>query len=154
MKKYGVYLSILTLILASLACQTVLGGGSDSVQEEPLPPFEYSGDSPQPTEETTDESDFSFGGDAEFPMPSDATNVFDVAGTVNYQTSLSLDDVVAFYRDAYGKEGLTERESNTVVANGVFSMVFDGDPSGKAVVIQGVDLGDGTVNVTITLQDI
>jgi len=33
-------------------------------------------------------------------------------------------------------------------------MVFDGDPSGKAVVIQGVDLGDGTVNVSMRLEDV
>lgn len=147
MKNKRIYIAILILILASLACQTVLGGGDNTSQEE-LPPFEYSGGDSE-----TEESDSSADSDR-FPMPSDATNVFDVAGTVNYQTSLSLDEVMSFYRDEYGKQGLTERELLTVVSDGVFSMVFDGDPSGQAVVIQGVDLGDGTVNVTITLQDV
>ncbi|MBL8091570.1 MAG: hypothetical protein JNJ43_14635 [Anaerolineales bacterium] len=154
MKNKRIYIAILILILASLACQTIMGGG-DSTSQEELPPFEYSDGDSETEEPSTEsgESNPSFG-NSEFPMPSDATNVFDVAGTVNYQTKLSLDEVMSFYRDEYGKQGLTERELLTVVSDGVFSMVFDGDPSGKAVVIQGVDLGDGTVNVTITLQDV
>jgi hypothetical protein len=41
-----------------------------------------------------------------------------------------------------------------VIEENVFSIVFDGDPSGKAVVIQSVDLGDGSRTVAISLQDI
>ena len=156
MKKYSVLLAVTVLIFASLACQTVLGGdGVDQV--ESLPPFEYSGDTTDATAEATEESfdpGFSFGSDSEFPMPEDASNVVSVAGTVNFQTKLSLEEVMAFYRDTYGKQGLTERELLTTVTDGVFSFVFDGDPSGKAIVIQGVDLGDGTVNVNISLQDV
>jgi hypothetical protein len=33
-------------------------------------------------------------------------------------------------------------------------MVWDGHPSGKAIVVQGVDLGDGSVNVNIRLEDV
>ena len=157
MKKYSVLLAILALVLASLACQTVLGGGSDIEQIESLPPVDNSGDTTIATPEATEESvdpGFSFGGDSEFPMPDDATNVVSVAGTVNFQTKLSLEEVMAFYRDTYGKQGLTERELLTTVTDGVFSFVFDGDPSGQAIVIQGVDLGDGSVNVNISLQDI
>ncbi len=157
MKKYSVLLAILALVLASLACQTVLGGGSDIEQIESLPPVDNSGDTTIATPEATDESvdpGFSVGGDSEFPMPDDATNVVSVAGTVNFQTKLSLEEVMAFYRDTYGKQGLTERELLTTVTDGVFSFVFDGDPSGQAIVIQGVDLGDGTVNVNISLQDV
>lgn len=76
-----------------------------------------------------------------------------VSGTVNYQTNLSLDEVMEFYRGVYGDMGYTERQLLTVVSEGVFSMVFDGDPSGQAVVIQGVDLGDGTMNVNLRLED-
>ncbi len=152
MKNYKIYFAILTLILASLACQTVLGGGSSDSQEE-LPPFEYSGGD-SATEEPSTESDFSFGGESDFPLPSDAFNVTTIAGTTNFQTKLSLDDVMKFYRDEFSKQGLTEREITTVISDGVFSIVFDGDPSGQAIVIQGVDLGDGSVNVTISLQDV
>jgi hypothetical protein len=154
MKSKRIYIAILTLILASLACQTVLGGGDNTSQEE-LPPFEYSGGDSETEEPSTEsESDFSFGGDSDFPLTSDAQNVISIAGTTNYQTSLSLDEVMDFYRDEYGKQGLTERELLTVTSEGVFSMVFDGHASGQAIVIQGVDLGDGTVNVSITLQDV
>src|SRR5688572_32789610 len=119
MKKYSVLFAILALVLASLACQTLMGGGGDSTQVEPLPPVDNSGDAP--TEESSDDSDFSFGGDSEFPMPDDASNVVNVAGTVNYQTNLSLDEAMAFYRDIYGKEGYTEREMLTTVSDGVVS---------------------------------
>lgn len=154
MKKYSIYLALVMLILASLACQTVLGGGSSNTQEE-LPPFEYSEPETQEGSSTeSDEFDFSFGGDSDFPMPADASNVMSIAGTTNFQTKLSLDEALQFYRDEYGRQGLTERDLLTVVSDGVFSMVFDGHPSGQAVVIQGVDLGDGSVNISITLQDI
>lgn len=155
MKKYSVYIAILTLILASLACQTVTGGGDSNTQEE-LPPFEYSGGDSETEEPSTEseESDFSFGGDSEFPMPDDASNVTSIANTTNFQTKLSLEEAMNFYRDVYGKEGLTEYDLLTVVSDGVFSMVFEGHPSGQSVVIQGVDLGDGTTNISIRLEDI
>jgi len=157
MKKFSVLLAILALVLASLACQTVTGGGSDIEQIESLPPVDNSDDTtiatPEATEETID-SGFTVGGDSEFPMPDDAANVVSVAGNVNFQTKLSLEEVMAFYRDTYGKQGLTERELLTTVTDGVFSFVFDGDPSGKAIVIQGVDLGDGTMNVNIRFEDV
>lgn len=154
MKNKQIHIAILILILASLACQTVLGGGDNASQEE-LPPFEYSGGDAETEEPSTEsEADSSFSGESDFPMPDDAFNVTSIAGTTNFQTNLSLDEAMHFYRDVYGKEGFTERALLTVTSDGVFSMVFDGDPSGKAVVIQGIDLGDGVVNVTITLQDI
>lgn len=48
----------------------------------------------------------------------------------------------------------SERELLTVESDGLFSMVFDGDPRGKAVVIQSVNLGDGSCTVTIRLEDV
>ncbi|HET7145193.1 MAG TPA: hypothetical protein VFI68_14335 [Anaerolineales bacterium] len=33
------------------------------------------------------------------------------------------------------------------------SMVFDGHESCKAITVQGVDLGDGTIHISITLSD-
>lgn len=145
MKKYGVFLAILALVVASLACQTLAAGGEET-QIQPLPAAEGTGDSPSgPAESSSD--------DSEFPMPDDANEVVSISGTVNYQTNLSLEEVMEFYREVYGKQGYTERDLLTVVSDGVFSMVFDGDPSGQAVVIQGVDLGDGSVNVNIRLED-
>lgn len=156
MKKFNIVLAIAMLVLASLACQTVAGGGSDP-QVQPLPPVDEPEDFQEvpDEEEPTDESfDFSFGADTEFPLPDDAENVTEVAGTVNYQTAMSVEDVMKFYRDAFASQGYTERDLLTTVSDGVFSMVFDGHESGQAIVVQGVDLGNGSTNVNIRLEDV
>jgi hypothetical protein len=147
MKKFTVLFAILALATASLACQ-VLSGGGDSSPSAPVQDMEGF-----PSDSSGSPGGSSAGGQSEFPMPNGAKNVISVAGSLNYQTNMSLEEVMAFYRDAYGKQGYIERPILTVVSDGVFSMVFDGHPSGQAVVIQGVDLGDGTMNVNIRLED-
>ena len=88
-------------------------------------------------------------------MTADAYNVVEVGDdSIVYYTKLSAEDAMEFYRDTYTAEGYTEREILTVVAEGTFSIVFDGDPSGKAVVIQSVDLGDGSRTIAIRLEDV
>ncbi len=90
-----------------------------------------------------------------FPLPSSVKNFTQTAdGQVNFQTSMSLKDTIAFYRDALTKAGLRERTENTAITATTFSLVFDGDPSGKAVVVQGVDLGNGTTNVNIRYESV
>lgn len=154
MKKYASLLTALALMLSSLACQTASFGGDGGTQ--PLPSVD--GGAPEqeeaPTESTGDDSGITIDADSDFPMLDDASNVVEVAGTLTFQTSSSLEDVMKFYRDYYTSQGYTEREPLTTVSDGTFSFVFDGDPSGKAVVIQGVDLGNGMFNVIINLQDI
>jgi hypothetical protein len=88
-------------------------------------------------------------------MPPNVSN-FTAQGedAVNFATALSLQDAIAFYRDAFGAGGLTERTINTSITGTTFSLVFDGDPSGKALVVQGVDLGDGTTNINIRFEDV
>lgn len=157
MKKSNIVLALVVLVLASLACQAVTGdGGGEAPQIQPLPSVEETESIQQiPAEEEAQESpEYSFGSDTEFPLPDDAQNVTEVAGMVNYQTKLNLDDVMKFYRDAFGSLGYTERELLTTVSDGVFSMAFDGHESGQAIVIQGVDLGDGSMNVNIRLEDV
>lgn len=93
--------------------------------------------------------------DTKFPLPSSVSN-FTATGddAINFQTKLSLNDTVAFYRDAFTQGGLTERTINTAITDTTFSMVFDGDSSGKAIVVQGVDLGNGTTNVNVRFEDV
>ncbi len=141
MKDYRVCLAVILLVLASLACQAVRGG-SENTPAEPQPTSTISSDD-NPAETETD-----------FPMPPDAYNVVEVAGSLTFYTKLSQEDAMAFYREEYTSRGYTEREILTVVSDGVFSMVFDGDPSGKAVVIQSVDLGDGSRTISIRLEDV
>ena len=126
MKPFRMILAVSMLLLASLACNTALGGG-DGNNEAAV--------------------------DTDFPMTADAYDVMDMGdGSLLYYTKLPLEDVMQFYRDEYAARGYTERQSATTVSGGIFSLVFDGDPSGKAVVIQSVDLGDGSRTVAIRLE--
>jgi hypothetical protein len=154
MKHYRIYLAIAILVLASLACQSVLGGrdaaptapSNDSTQPDAVQPTAASNDDSGSDSVTTN---------TDFPITADAFNLVGVGdGSIVYYTKLSLEDAMEFYRDAYASKGYTEREILTVVASGTFSMVFDGDPSGKAVVIQSVDLGDGSRTIAIRLEDV
>lgn len=92
---------------------------------------------------------------SEFPLPSDVSNYTAIGDNmINFQTGMGLNDALAFYRDNFAKMGYTERAENTVISdNQTFSIVFDGHPSGKAIIVQGVDIGD-TVNISIRLEDI
>jgi len=150
MKNHRIILAVTVLILASLACQSVFGGGGNDT-----PPPEGGGSS-NPTEQGGSSagggSDSSASG---FPLTSDAYNIIDIGdGSVVFYTNLSLDDVMEFYRTEYVSQGYTERGLLTVISEGTFSMVFDGDPSGKSIVIQSVDLGDGSRTVAIRLEDV
>ena len=133
MKHSRIYLVVAILVLASFACQTLAGGGGNQpvVTTEP-------GNSNPPTVAATDPSSSGNGNTSTtgFPLTADAYNVTEIGdGSLLYYTNLSLEEVMAFYRAEYTSKGYTEREILTVVSDGVFSMVFDGDPSGKGVVI-------------------
>jgi hypothetical protein len=128
MKKYRWFLGLSVLVIVSLACGVLgTGGGGGS----------------------------SGGYNTKFPMPGNVSNFTDTGnGSINFQTSMSLKDTITFYRDALTKQGLTERTVNTAITDTTFSMVFDGDSSGQAVVVQGVDLGNGKTNVNIRYEKV
>ena len=146
MKRKELFLMLVVLVLASLAC-SLFGGGragtegnAPSGDEEP-----QQGDAPSPSN--------SGKYDTEFPLPPEVENFTDMGnGSINYQTPMSLTDVVAFYRAEFERAGYDERDILTSIEDTGFSLVWDGHPSGKAIVIQGVDLGNGTVNVNIRLE--
>jgi len=101
---------------------------------------------PEPPPESTEY-------DTVFPLPDTILNFMDMGNdSVNFQTELSVEETIAFYRQAFETENLTERTINTAITETTFSMVFDGHDSGT-IVIQGVDLGDGTTNVNIRFED-
>jgi|SRR5215217_7853861 len=160
MKHYRIFLAIAVLVLASLACQAVTGGRNTDDNNAPSP--ENGGNRPdafQPTEAPTDSlngnSDSSSTIVTDFPMTDDAFNIMDLGnGSVLYYTKLSAEDAMQFYRDAYTAKGYTERKVTTVVSDTTFSIVFDGDPSGKAVIIQSVNMGDGSRTITVRLEDV
>lgn len=159
------------LLLASLACTCgAIGLTADNPTAPPLlaaPTEDTSGlnasptDTAEPLEAPTQPEGAPTkppigGGDltaSPFPMPDDAANVVNAGGTVNYQTGKSLNEMIAFYQAAFAKQGLTERTLLHVESESTFSIVFDGDPSGKATVVQGVDLG-GSSNINVRLEAI
>jgi len=146
MKKCSILVSILALVLASLACQSVTGGGGGSPAPELPPSGGEVTEAPIQPEAPSVET--------EFPLPDGASNVMKISGTLNFQVKMSLDDAMKFYVEAFTKSGYTERPILTVTSETTFSMVFDGHASGKAIVVQGVDLGDGNVNISIRLEDV
>lgn len=152
MKKFSVLLAIIALVSASLACQTLSGGGDNGAPEFP-PPSDNSGVESQPTEGVESGGD-TIGAESEFPLPDGATNIQEMGGSTNFQVKMSLDEAMKFYMETLTSSGYTERPILTVTSDTTFSMVFDGHESGKAIVVQGVDLGDGMVNVNIRLEDV
>ena len=104
----------------------------------------------------TSDTDASVGfGITTIPMPKDAENVSKGGGDkpISFQTSLSLEDTLTFYRDELVAKGYVERDLLTVVDESAFSIVFDEAEGGKAIVIQGVALGE-TVTVSIGFEDL
>lgn len=147
-KRKTLWAVLALLMILSAACS--LGGAPAAVEDEPAveeAPAEEMGEVKEaPAEKKT--------GEAEFPLPEDVNNFDDLGnGAINFQTSLSLPDAVTFYRFEFMGLGYTEREINTSIEDTTFSMVFDGHESGKAIVIQGVDLGE-SVNINIRFEDI
>jgi hypothetical protein len=179
--KQSLLLLLVTLLIASMACSLV-GGASDPtpVVDVPIeePVAEESGEAEAAGEaadmeeseaeaeeadteaedadaEDTDSADHSGDDyDTEFPLPEDVQNFMGGEGTANFATSLTVEEATAFYRDALGAMGLTERTINTSITETTFSMVFDGHENGKAVVVQAVDLGNGTTNINIRFEDV
>ena len=150
MKKHRIFAVILVLVLASLACQAFAGGGNDS---QSAPPSDDGSGAPSLNSDSGGSGEGEKN-DAGFPVTKDAYSVTNFGeNSIVYYTKMSMDDVMQFYRDEYGSMGYTEREILTVISDTTFSMVFDGDPSGMAVVIQSVDLGDGSRTVSIRLED-
>jgi len=152
MKHYRIFLALTVLVLASLACNALAGGGKDNPVSSGNQ-VEQATEAPAPSNDNADTDNTT--SDNGFPMTDDAFNVTEMGSdSIIYYTKLSLDDTLKFIRDEYTSKGYTERELLTTVSDGVFSIVFDGDPSGKAVVIQSVDLGDGSRTIAIRLEDI
>jgi hypothetical protein len=155
MKHYRIFLAITALVLASLACNALAGGSNESQDAQGMPdaPTLEQTDPSAPSNSNAGGSDSAINTD--FPVTEDAFNFTDMGdGSIVFFTKMSSEDVMEFYRAAYTAKGYTERELLTTVFDGGFSIVFDGDPSGKAVVIQSVDMGDGSRTVAIRLEGV
>ncbi len=162
MKRNHWMIALVFLLVATLACSVFSGGGPAPATESApeagggTEPTEApaSGDLPEPTAAPeVEKAPDSY--DTEFPLPAEVSNFMNTGnGGINFQTKMSLTDAIAFYRDEFSKAGYTERQITTAISDTTFSMVFDGHSSGKAVVIQGVDLGSGNTNLNIRFEDV
>jgi hypothetical protein len=154
-------LVILVVLLAtSLACRLFSGEepetspGAETLPDETMVPENGEIRPTLPPDEPEDETAAS---DTEFPLPQDVQNFAELPQSdsgINFQTSMSLEEVIAFYRGEFSSQGLVERELLTVIDDSAFSMVFDGAPNGKAIVIQGVTLSPDQTNVNIRYEDV
>ncbi len=171
-RKQTLLLLLMTLLIASLAC-AVLGGAGDTgdapvaeapadeaLVEEEAAEEQAAEEQAEQAEETEEPEQAEEAGeqaqeyDTEFPLPEDVQNFTGGGDQVNFATSLNVEDSIQFYRDALTEMGLTERTLNTAITETTFSMVFDGHESGKAIVVQGVDLDNGTTNINIRFEDV
>lgn len=142
MYKMRIVAAVLTLTLVSLACQGFSGGGDNGPSAPAANP-----ESSQSNDGTNVNS--------MFPLTGDAYKITELGEeSLFYYSKMSQADIMKFYRDEYASKGYKEREILTNVTDATFNLVFDGDPSGKAVVIQSVDLGDGSRTITIRLEDV
>lgn len=148
MKKISFILALAALLLSTLACQTLMGGASAPTSSGFEQPATTAAENNDNSGNTT------ISGESQYPMPSGAQNVVSTGDTVIFQVNMSLDDAMKFYREEFKKQGITERDGFTFTTDQTFSMVFDGDKSGKAIAVQGVDLGGGSINISITLGDV
>jgi len=132
----------MALVIVSLACG-FSGDGNGT------------GDSaPETVAPSTGSENVGESNDYDFPTPPEAQNVVEMGtGGINFQTTMSLSEIVAFYRSAFESAGYQERGILTVINATTFSIVWDGHPSGQAIVVQGVDLGDGKININIRFED-
>lgn len=152
MKHYRSFLFLAVLVITSLACGLFGGSDSTGVGDSPASPGDTgnSGGGETPTSPSGSEEY-----DTEFPLPPDVENFMKLdENAINYQTSMTLPEVIDFYREAFESAGYEERDITTVINDTTFSIVWDGHPSGQAVVVQGVDLGNGTTNVNVRLEDV
>jgi hypothetical protein len=152
-RKPVILLSVLMLIVASLACGCSCGDTATTNDAGTAPAEQPAEAATAHAEEPPAEAPGKY--DTVFPLPDDARDFVGEGGEsdVDFETSLIVDEAVDFYRTAFADQGLTEREANTAITDTTFNLVFDGSANGKAIVVQGVDLG-GASSISIRFEDI
>lgn len=154
---YRVWLALSLIIVWGTAC-SVLGGGDEKPTDLPVQESEQGA----PTSAIGAKEGGSGGEqvlDTEFPLPKDVQGFMHLGAgdsAVNFQTKMSLEETMEFYRKELTAKGLSEEPILSVIDDDKtgFSMVFRGGPNDKEVVVQGVDLGNDTTNVNIRYEDV
>ncbi len=84
--------------------------------------------------------------DSPYPVPSDAQNFSKPlkGDRVNFQTSLSLEQIATFYRQMFAAKKLEEIGSLANIAEDTVSLVFKKANDDRLVVLQAVDMAYDT----------
>ena len=162
-RKLFILLAIASLALAALACRLFSGIGAGNPAGSPSAPTEATSQELNPTAEGTSSEESSPTAaaptiqeiDTEFPLPPDVKNFTKMDnGAVNFQVALGLKDAMHFYEKSLADQGLHEWTLLHAETDSTFSLVFTGSKNGLEVVVQGVDLGGGMVNVNIRYEKV
>lgn len=153
---------VLTLLTIACVCSPTafferqVDNAVENVQETVEAGIGFTLEEVQETAEALAGGEIEFGEDveSEFPISDDATNPVIIAGVLNYASNLSIEELVEFYRSEFTALGYTERTVLTLIQDGTVNLVFDGHPSGNAIIVQMVDLIVLGVNVNVRLEDI
>jgi len=145
MKRFPPLFAMAALLIASFACKAL---SSSNVEDEPVI-------FTQTIPATDTNSDASAGvTDEEIPIPVEAVDIQNFGDTTLFYLAMTIEEGADYYQTEMPTKGYVEETAITVISDSFFSLVFSGHPSGSEVAITGVDLGDGTINITIELQDI
>lgn len=153
---------VLTLLTIACVCSPTaiferqVDNAVENVQETVEAGIGFTLEEVQETAEALAGGEIEFGEDveSEFPISDDATNPVIIAGVLNYASNLSIEELVEFYRSEFTALGYTERTVLTLIQDGTVNLVFDGHPSGNAIIVQMIDLIVLGVNVNVRLEDI
>ncbi|MBW8012425.1 MAG: hypothetical protein FVQ83_14515 [Chloroflexi bacterium] len=135
MQKTKIWLVILIpIILISWACgnfqETIQDAVEDVLQEAISEAFEEIG----------------------LPVP-DAVDTIEISdGAVSFDTDLTIDALVLFFRNAASTEGFSERTDLTVITADSAYIVFEGHESDLAIVIEMEALSPGLTHVSMSLE--
>jgi len=80
--------------------------------------------------------------DKPFPLPDNVQNLTNTLKTdmINFQTPLTLEDIAKFYRSAFAEQGLSERKLFANFGPEYITLIFEGLPSGRIILVSAVDL--------------
>lgn len=78
-----------------------------------------------------------------YPLPDSVSITNHIGDTVRYRTDLTIDEVIAFYREAFGEMGLTEQDPvEDWEGEDEITLTFEGHESGRIVYVEIKPNGD------------
>jgi hypothetical protein len=156
-KLFWITVSLIMVFLSSITCQSFSGGNieempeverTEGVRKETVTNLPL-GETQAPTEINPENYD------TDFPLPEDVQNFQKInEQNISYQTSLSIEKILAFYRQELIAQGFSEVDILTQINPDNFSIVFSPASGGVDIVVQGVQLDPNTLNVNIRYEDV